>query len=387
MGRRQSKAKGVFLPTLLGGAFLFLSVFVVTLAGLMNLVPMGQETIGGVTIEYGVKGALLCYIQVWTIEGLPHWVSFLTIGLNFLSLFLFLMNLVLSLIRKEPTRIVSSFVLSLGVSLLPYFFLLAVPLAEYGHMTFPSTLMISIGFALNIIGLVVLSVPTARLLRPIKAKEEPKPAEQTPAKNEPIITEREVRMIANELIHEHVLVRHKGVHAYTEPQEPKPAPVVEPKAEEKKKPEPKKEPEPQPKEDFAFGNGRRRPKFETRLRNSEYDIRHKYYDLRDYLKWYGLTNRLSIPGDTFTLRRERLAFITINGKHIKLYLALDPKKYEGGSIPVEAIDSKKFEDLPCALRVKSDLSYRRAKQLIDDLMAEKGIAKPEGPEPENTQEK
>ena len=131
---------------------------------------------------------------------------------------------------------------------------------------------------------------------------------------------------------------------------------------------------------------RRRASFETRLKNSEFDIRHKYYDLRDYIKWYGLRNRISIPGDTFSYKRQRYVFVTIVGKHIRVYLGLDPANYADSTIPVEKAEAKKYEDLPCLLRVKSDLSYRRAKKLVDDLMAKIGIDRPDEDEPKETQE-
>ena len=43
----------------------------------------------------------------------------------------------------------------------------------------------------------------------------------------------------------------------------------------------------------------------------------------------------------------------------------------------EEKEGKKFEDLPACLKVKSDLSFRRALKLIDDVMAAKQITKPE----------
>ena len=130
---------------------------------------------------------------------------------------------------------------------------------------------------------------------------------------------------------------------------------------------------------------RRRASFETRLKNSEFDLRHKYYDLRDYIKWYGLRNRISIPGDTFSYKRQRYVFVTIVGKHIRVYLGLDPNDYADSTIPVEPATAKKYEDLPCLLRVKSDLSYRRAKKLVDDLMQKIGMDKPDEDEPKETQ--
>lgn len=129
----------------------------------------------------------------------------------------------------------------------------------------------------------------------------------------------------------------------------------------------------------AFGHlhARRRASFETKLKNSEYELRHKYYDLRDYIKSYGVNNRISIPGDTFSLHREKLAFITISGKHIKACFALDPDDYKDSTIPCDRNTSKRFEDLPLAFKIKSDLSFRRALKLVDDMMAKKGYTKPE----------
>ena len=55
-------------------------------------------------------------------------------------------------------------------------------------------------------------------------------------------------------------------------------------------------------------------------------------------------------------------------------------------MPVEPSAAKKYEDLPCLLRVKSDLSYRRAKKLVDDVMEKVGLPRPEGDEPKETQD-
>ena len=78
--------------------------------------------------------------------------------------------------------------------------------------------------------------------------------------------------------------------------------------------------------------------------------------------------------------------MTIVGKHIRVYLNLDPANYADSAIPVEKAEAKKYEDLPCLLRVKSDLSYRRAKKLVDDLMQKIGIPQPDEDQPKETQE-
>ena len=52
---------------------------------------------------------------------------------------------------------------------------------------------------------------------------------------------------------------------------------------------------------------------------------------------------------------------------------------------MERATAKKFVDTPCVLKIKSDLSYRRAKLLVDDLMKLIGLEKPAGDEPKETQ--
>ena len=126
----------------------------------------------------------------------------------------------------------------------------------------------------------------------------------------------------------------------------------------------------------AFSAIKRVP-FEEKLASADEDLRKKYQELRNYILSYGVKSRVSIPGDTFSAHRERYVFLTIAGKHIKAYFALDPVSYESTKLPIEKVDSKKFEDLPACMKVKSDLSFRRALKLIDDVMAAKGVAKSE----------
>ncbi len=97
--------------------------------------------------------------------------------------------------------------------------------------------------------------------------------------------------------------------------------------------------------------------------------------MSDYIKGYGVNNRISLKGDTYSLHRERYVFVTVSGKHIKAYFALDPKDYANTTIPVKENERKKYEDLPLQFDIRSDLSYRRATQLVDDLMKKKGIEK------------
>lgn len=198
------------------------------------------------------------------------------------------------------------------------------------------------------------------------------------------LSQEEVRKIVEEALEAHKEELHTGVVVAKE--EPAPAPVEEePEEDEDDEVEIEEVEEVDEQGNVVKIKRKKRVPFENRLRKSEFDLRHKYYDLRDYIKWYGLNNRISIPGDTFSFKRRKYAFITIVGKHIKFYIALDPAKYEDSPVPVERATAKKYAETPCVLRIKSDLSYRRAKGLVDDLMKEAGFAKPEGEEPKETQ--
>ncbi len=119
-----------------------------------------------------------------------------------------------------------------------------------------------------------------------------------------------------------------------------------------------------------------RVSFETKLKKSDKDLKKKYKALQDELLSYGVKSRVSFNGDTYRLHKVEYAFITIRGKSIKLYLKLDPKKYKDSPIPVKDESAKKkYASTPAVIKVKSDLSVKRAIALIDETMNEAKILK------------
>ena len=114
--------------------------------------------------------------------------------------------------------------------------------------------------------------------------------------------------------------------------------------------------------------------FAERVLTGGSDIVLAYNNLKNLLMSYGLKDRLSSSGDTFRLRKVTYCKITMGGQHLKLYIALDPKDYKNSAIPVgDASFKAVYKDIPLVFRVKSDLSLRRARDLINDCMREKGI--------------
>ena len=171
-------------------------------------------------------------------------------------------------------------------------------------------------------------------------------------------------------------------------EEPAPAPVEE-KVEEKKEeplPEPVKEesaPEvvPEVEEEAQGGFGGRkieRVPFEDKVRRADRDLKDKYDDLKAYALSYGIKSRISVDGDSFRLHKVMYMMITIAGKKMKVYYKLDPAQFKDSPVPVrDSSEVKKYAEVPAQLDVRSELSLKRAKALLDQVMQEAGIAKEE----------
>ena len=390
--------KKVLRSTLIGFVLLLLSLVITGLVGISDLINSGSDWINFHMFYYGFANTLTNYWLIWRPGYLCHETAYIGQVLLFVAIFLTLGLIVVSLVRKKPLYILPALLLGACIAFFPFILLLVIPMVQLGKIGGTAMGLMSgvTGILMFATFFEVLAVSdmlkeSYALLKKAggeEAKEEPKQAEQAQAVEG--LSEEEVRKIVEKYLQEHVEEKHAEQPAPA----PAPAPAPQPEPEEPEEEEEEEEEEEAdeaPADDnspvgLAIKGKRRRASFETRLKNSEFDIRHKYYDLRDYIKWYGLRNRISIPGDTFSYKRQRYVFVTIVGKHIRVYLGLDPANYADSTIPVEKAEAKKYEDLPCLLRVKSDLSYRRAKKLVDDLMQKIGIPQPDEDAPKETQE-
>ena len=389
--------KKVIRSSLIGFVLLLLALVITGLVGISDLIHSGSDYLYWNKFYYGFANSLTNYWLIWKPGLLQHETAYIGQVILFVAIFLTLGLIVMSLVKKKPLYIIPALLLGASIAFLPFLLILVIPMIQLGKMGGTAMAILSgvTGIVLFAIFFEILAVKemlkeSLALLNKAGGEEEKKaPAEGG-------LSEEEVRKIVEKYLEQHVEEKHSE-----EEEKPAPAPAPVKKAEPEPEPEPEEEPEEEEEEEdadeeapaddnspvgLAIKGKRRRASFETRLKNSEFDIRHKYYDLRDYIKWYGLRNRISIPGDTFSYKRQRYVFVTIVGKHIRVYFNLDPANYADSTIPVEKAEAKKYEDLPCLLRVKSDLSYRRAKKLVDDLMAKIGIDRPDEDEPKETQE-
>lgn len=208
----------------------------------------------------------------------------------------------------------------------------------------------------------------AKLVGETEKKNEIEVEESTPS-----LTKDEVRAIIEEALEKKLVVKEvirevvkekpvaaKPVAAPVKVSEPA---VVKPPV---AKPKPKAQPRP-----AAVNVPRKyeRIPFQTRMKGADKEMKANYNELKSEILSYGVRSRVSNTGDTFRLRTKTYIKITIAGKSLKLYFALDPKAYERTTLPVQdASHIGIYQDIPLIFKVKSPLSMRRAKQLIADVM-------------------
>ena len=390
--------KKVLRSTLIGFVLLLLSLVITGLVGISDLISSGSDWLNFHVFYYGFANTLTNYWLIWRPGYLCHETAYIGQVLLFVAIFLTLGLIIVSLVKKKPLYILPALLLGACIAFFPFLLLLIIPMVQLGKIGGTAMAILSGVTGLTMFATLFEVLAVGDMLKESFAllkkaggddkKDEPK--QEQAAQVVEGLSEEEVRKIVEKYLQEHVEEKHAEQPAPAPAPAPAPQPEPEEEPEEEEEEEEEEADEEAPADDnspvgLAIKGKRRRASFETRLKNSEFDIRHKYYDLRDYIKWYGLRNRISIPGDTFSYKRQRYVFVTIVGKHIRVYLGLDPNDYADSTIPVEKAEAKKYEDLPCLLRVKSDLSYRRAKKLVDDLMQKVGLEKPDEDEPKETQ--
>ena len=183
-------------------------------------------------------------------------------------------------------------------------------------------------------------------------------------------------------------------------EQPAPAPVKE---EPQPEPEPAKEPEPEPapaaepaapapvevvpvkpmpKPPVPKPAEEKKPiiriPFTERMLNAEKEMQDNYNELKNEILSYGVNSRVSNSGDTFRLHRKTYIKITIAGLSLKLYFALNPDDYKDSSLPIQNAGHKGiYAEIPLVFKVKSGLSMRRCKQLIQDVFDKNGLEQKE----------
>ena len=108
------------------------------------------------------------------------------------------------------------------------------------------------------------------------------------------------------------------------------------------------------------------------------DRTQKYYsDLRNELRCYkALRFKSNNTGDTYAYKGKVVFKVTIFPKALKVYYALDPKKFDVKKYHhKDAKDIKKYETIPLLFRIGSDRSYKYALEILKELAKKLKIAR------------
>ena len=366
--------------TWVGIVLSLLSPLFVVIMGATNVIPNGSNG----DINTGTSAAAAYYFAMWNCSEFFSLISLLG---DFILLvgFIFLITELAIVIRKKNKKLILNAIFRfLDAAFFPYLLLLIYTQYITGVLTEASMSVIFVSLCLNIVGHILLTLPYHELLLTQPVSE---PKVEDPSVNVPSLSEEDINKLVEARIaelgfvnaDESKTIADKELEVHVQKlHSAKEEPGVSPSEEPVDGGETDDVPAEDPNDHFAAMNKRHRAKFETRIKTADQELRDKYYELRDYVRSYGIKDRMSVPGVTFSLHRERYVFITIAGKKLKVYFALNPNDYKDSTIPVVENTSKKFEDLPVELKVKSDLSLKRAKALVDDVMKSKGVAKTEG---------
>ena len=171
--------------------------------------------------------------------------------------------------------------------------------------------------------------------------------------------------------------------APVEEKKEEPAPVEEPVVEEvpveevpaeEPAPEVVPEPVPEPVKEVKEAPKYERLTFTERLLQSEQDVHDLYNEVKNEILSWGVKSRISANGDTFRLHKKMYVRITVAGKALKLYFALDPADYANTTLPIQDASNKEmYQEIPLVFKIKSGLSLRRCKDLIRDAMEKDGL--------------
>ena len=114
--------------------------------------------------------------------------------------------------------------------------------------------------------------------------------------------------------------------------------------------------------------------FTANIIQSDDSVKSFYGELKNHIMSYkGVKSKISWKFDSYNRGRDQLFKIKFRGKTILLYCALDPEEFEKSKYHHDSIDAKIFADVPMLLKIKSGLGLRKAKEIVNIVMAKFGI--------------
>lgn len=124
-------------------------------------------------------------------------------------------------------------------------------------------------------------------------------------------------------------------------------------------------------------------KFNTRMMFAPYEAKEYYNEIKNYLIMYRAKGRYSSRCETFRYRG-LVAKVALAGKSIKVCLALDPQVLEGTKYHFKDVSAKRqYAEVPVMIKVRSPRGLKYFKELVDMMMAIRGVKPKRNYQPTN----
>ncbi len=120
---------------------------------------------------------------------------------------------------------------------------------------------------------------------------------------------------------------------------------------------------------------RYRTSFTSRLIQAADNVKERYSLIKNYLlSFEGMKAKTSLNFETYKKGGTNCARLDVKGTYVHLYLALDPDDYDAEKYRFRSVkDRVKVANTPMLIKIKSDLTVRLARELIDECMKKLGI--------------
>ena len=115
--------------------------------------------------------------------------------------------------------------------------------------------------------------------------------------------------------------------------------------------------------------------FDEKVEKASPDLKRRYNEIKNVImKYRNVHSRISKAGDSFRCKGQKYVYMTIVGKTLKVYLALDPFSIDQNVYHHRDVSNKKkYQVTPTLLRVKSELSVKKTIKLIEVMFEDNMI--------------
>ena len=124
-------------------------------------------------------------------------------------------------------------------------------------------------------------------------------------------------------------------------------------------------------------------KFNTRMMFASYETKEYYNEIKNYLIMYRAKGRNSSRCETFRYKG-LVAKVALAGKSIKVCLAIDPQSLQGSKYRIKDVSEKRqYVEVPTMIKVRSARGLKYFKELVDIMMAARGVKPKKNYQPTN----